>query len=235
MSDKYPKIDGLFKRGDGKRGPGTGKLMLDTYRNPLVTYMKYWDCYEKIDGMNMRVIFKWESLLKCLYLSFKGRTDKAEVPKELLEYMRKVFTLEKIRLQFPYVLNPEEEVEVTLYGEGYGPGIQKGGGRYCNSKRFRLFDVKVNDTWLNQDAVKEIAKNLGIKTAPYLGRMTLDGIIAEVRRGFISKVAMQESEFIPTTPFFREAEGIVARTKEPLFDKRGKRVIFKLKTTDFHE
>ncbi len=56
---------------------------------------------------------------------------------------------------------------------------------------------------------------------PYLGRMALDQIVELVRTPFPSKIGTAT------------AEGVVARPIETLFDKRGERVIIKLKTRDF--
>ena len=51
-----------------------------------------------------------------------------------------------------------DPVDVTLYGEGYGARIQKGGGKYlAKSCDFVLFDVKIGDWWLRREAVDEIA------------------------------------------------------------------------------
>ena len=75
--------------------------------------------------------------------------------------------------------------------------------------------------WLDRKAVCEIAGKLGIDSVPYLGRMTLDEIVAHVREPFPSKIGTAM------------AEGVVARPVETIFDKRMKRIIIKLKTKDF--
>ena len=45
---------------------------------------------------------------------------------------------------------------VTLYGEGYGNGIQKG-GLYSQKQEFILFDVKINGNWQPRESVEDIA------------------------------------------------------------------------------
>ena len=62
----------------------------------------------------------------------------------------------------------------------------------------------------------------------FLGEYSLDKIVEYVKEGFDSVVAEEEG-----TP--RKAEGLVGRTIEPLFDKRGRRLIIKLKTKDFEK
>lgn len=112
-------------------------------------------------------------------------------------------------------------VSAVLYGEGYGAGIQKG-GTYRPDKSFILFDVMVDGKWwLDRESTYDIAAKLGVDVVPYLGRMTLDQIVEHVRSPFYSKLGTAV------------AEGIVARPIEPLFDRKGERIIIKLKTKDF--
>ena len=120
---------------------------------------------------------------------------------------------------------------ITLYGEGYGARIQKGGGNYRRDGdiSFRLFDVLVGErSWLGWGNTKDIADTLGILTVPLVdyGICSAEDIIDFVRAGFISVVAQEEG-----TPIL--AEGIVARTDPYLFDGQGRRVVWKIKTKEF--
>src|SRR5262249_51530703 len=106
--------------------------------------------------------------------------------------------------------------------------ISKGGGLYRKDKAFRLFDVLVADKWwLDWPNVEDVAHKLSIKTAPYLGDFTLEEIVDMVKKGVPSVVSVEDSGQE------RMAEGVIGRTVEPLFDRRGKRIILKLKTSDF--
>jgi hypothetical protein len=58
---------------------------------------------------------------------------------------------------------------------------------------------------------------------PYLGEMTLEEATEKVLAGFQSLLNGGKMK----------AEGMVGRTAEPLFDKKGARLIVKLKTKDF--
>jgi hypothetical protein len=60
---------------------------------------------------------------------------------------------------------------------------------------------------------------------PFLGEMSLETAITLVSKPFPS--------YVPGAT--RNAEGIVGRPKETLYDKKGSRVIIKLKTEDFIE
>ncbi len=133
---------------------------------------------------------------------------------------------------------------VTLYGEGYGAGIQKGGGGYTSKTKggaasFRLFDVLVGETWLRRADVEDVAARLGIETVPLIGIADVFGkeyrdeewdlfhITEAVGRGIPSLVAAEEGTG------GHPSEGVVAFTEEPLYNNRGQRLMFKLKTEDF--
>jgi hypothetical protein len=121
-----------------------------------------------------------------------------------------------------------------LYGEGYGTGIQKVGNHYFEGEKdrqeFILFDVFVPDItnpfggwWLNRKACWDIGARLNVGVVPSLGIMPITDAVKYVRQGFPSLLT---TATIPS-------EGLVGRTVEALFDKRGHRLITKLKTKDF--
>lgn len=215
---EYHKIETLFDRDDNF------VVNPEKIRSPIYGAFKTWHVTEKIDGTNIRVTLTEEGKV-----ILGGRTDNAQIPADLIQYLQETFTPEKMQAAF-WLTNEKGEVEkvkAILYGEGYGAGIQ-GGGSYRPDKAFRLFDVLVGDkSWLDWSNVEDVAKKLDIKTAPYLGQFTLEEIVAMVKKGVPSKVSVEDSgqELI--------AEGVVGRTVEPLFDRRGKRIILKLKTKDF--
>ena len=108
-----------------------------------------------------------------------------------------------------------------LYGEGYGPKIQKGGGNYRADQDFVLFDVKVGDFWLQRGDVEDVAKKLGLDVVPIIGEGTLAEMVELARQGFKSRWG----DFI--------AEGIVARPSVELRSRNGSRLITKIKHSDF--
>ena len=125
-------------------------------------------------------------------------------------------------------LFPTEEGDgnnVVIYGEGYGAGIQKGGGDYSPDKKLIVFDVLVGGKWwVSDENVRDIAGKLGLEVVPSFGEMTLEDATELVRQGFKSKCAVNLG---------KDAEGLVGRPIETLFDKKGHRLITKLKTKDF--
>lgn len=215
---EYHKIETLFTR-DGKF------VVTEELRNPVYGAFKKWHVTEKIDGTNIRV-----TLTEDGKVIFGGRTDAAQIHADLYRHLSETFTPEKMKaaLWLPDEAGEPQPTRAVLYGEGYGAGIQKGGGLYRADKSFRLFDVLVNDKWwLDWANVEDVARKLDIKTAPYMGEWTLEDIVTQVKRGIPSAVAMEDGGQV------REAEGVIGRTIEPLFDKRGNRIILKLKTSDF--
>lgn len=204
---EYGKIDTLFERDDKTFVVDPSRL-----RHPVYQTINQWDVTEKIDGTNIRVILSADGDVR-----FGGRTANAQLPADLLYYLIQQCPPEKLCPVF----NLDGPTEAILFGEGYGAGIQKGGS-YRPDKSFVLFDVLVGGKWwLDKNAVDDVATKLGIDTVPYLGRMTLSEIVELVRVPFPSKIGSAM------------AEGVVARPIEPLFDRKGARVILKLKTKDF--
>jgi hypothetical protein len=162
----------------------------------------------------------WLRLVAWNRCSFGGKTDNAQINTSLLKTLQNTFPPDKLREVFP-------DTDVVLYGEGYGAGIQKHGGDYSPNKQFILFDVLVGGKWwLSHENVQDVASKLGIDVVPDFGYMTLEEATQFVRDGFNSIIA--RNNFIR-----REAEGLVGRPEETLFDKKGHRLITKLKTCDF--
>jgi len=198
---EYHKINSLFKR--DQRGNFTDQWALD-YFEYLAPMKWFWD--EKIDGTNIRVNWDGESI------KFGGRTEKAQMPIPLLNELNNLFTKDKF----------EGKPPMTLYGEGYGVKIQKGGGNYIpDGVSFCLFDVLIDNFWLRHTDVNEVAEWFELKRAPILEIGSLFEAIEFVKAGFKS----QWGDF--------NAEGIVMRPVVQLFDRQGKRIIAKLKIKDF--
>ena len=206
---EFPKIETLFERDKSTFVVDPSKLKASVFGT-----IREWDVTEKIDGTNIRVM-----LSEAGDVSFGGRTNAAQIPGDLVQHLVRTFQQDRLKSALWIDGAPTEAI---LYGEGYGPGIQKGGGLYRADKSFILFDVLIGGKWwLDHDAVTDVAQKLGIDSVPYLGRMTLDVIVELVRVPFPSKLGTAM------------AEGVVARPIETLFDKRMSRVILKLKTRDF--
>ena len=212
---KYPSIKTVFKR-DPDNNFKT--LLMGEYAMPEFEYLKdnLWDFTEKVDGMNIRVMYDSNPLDN--NVSFRGRTDNAQLSMDLVERLQELFPIEK----FTKLWSSEEfgDSSVCLYGEGYGAGIQKG-GKYLDHKDFVLFDIKAGDFWLKREDVIDVALKMGIESVPGLGKGKLNQLIELVK----SPQPSHWGDF--------EMEGIVARPLVELVDRFGNRIITKLKAKDF--
>lgn len=122
-----------------------------------------------------------------------------------------------------------EEVPIYIYGEYFGKGVQKVGGRYVkDGNDFLVFDIRQQGWWLPRDKRNALCFELGLKSVPYLGYMTLRQIEEMVMNGFTTKY---DNAADPTLI----EEGIVARPVIPLCDGRGNRIIVKVKYCDYIE
>ena len=204
---EYHKIQTVFKR-----DPETNfKTLLEgEYSLPCFEYLKEnkWVFTEKVDGTNIRIILDDK-------LTFKGKTDKAQLPPQLVARLYERFSEEKLRKLFPE--------GVCLYGEGYGPKIQKGGGNYRKDQDFVLFDVKVGSWWLDRDSLDTIAIKLGLDLVPIIGVGPLRDMINWCRTGFKSDWGSFQ------------AEGLVGKPAVEIQQRNGQRIITKLKCKDFRE
>jgi len=213
---QYHKIHSIYKR-----NPATNykTFLHGEFSRPEFELIKEWFVEEKINGTNVRVSFDGVSV------TFAGRTDKAQLPLPLFRYLQETFTLDRMAATFSNTPDNEPHPNIILYGEGYGAKIQKGGGNYIpDGVGFCLFDVRVGRWWLARDSVWEIALGLEIPRAPYWGIWDLQWAEKQVREGIPSILAK-----VPGTI----AEGVVLRPPYELFDRRGDRIIAKLKTRDY--
>lgn len=207
----YEKIETLFERNT----EGSKKLIEGQYRNPTVAMCRnlMWDWTEKIDGTNIRIHWDGHNV------SFGGRTENASIPAPLVNRLNELFGGETNAQLFEQKFG---ETEVMLFGEGYGAKIQKGGGLYKpDGVDFILFDVMVGDLYIRRDGVEDIAQCFGIQAVPIVLRGTIDDAVALVKSKPMSTIG--------TAPM----EGVVGRLPEELFDRRGSRLIVKVKVRDF--
>lgn len=258
----YQKINTIFMR-DVKNVI----MPYEPFVEPEFEYLRglKWRGEEKCDGTNMRIEVKSSIEYKQEYESnielvetdepigvrfdvrIAGKTDNAQIPKNLLKHMQEKYPNEKVftALGLKEFIPVEEWAEhkwvnsdgnpdptiiptmYTIYGEGYGEGIQSGGWYIKGGNEFIVFDVKVNDIYLKTDARDEIATKLGAPIVPLIGYFTLDEAIEFVRKGFRSKIAQD--------PEAKMAEGLVLRTDLGLRNRMGKRLIVKVKYEDFQK
>lgn len=203
--NEYHKINSIFKR------DGNGKIIPSEFSKPEFEFLRSvdWLWTEKVDGTNIRVIWKDDTV------TFAGRTDCASIPAKLANRLIELFPAEKF-------LNLTIHPDMCLYGEGYGAGIQKGGGNYSSIQDFVLFDVKIGDWWLRREDVEIIADDLKIQVVPVVNKGNLWSAARLANMGFQS----HWGDFL--------AEGLVLTPEVPLRARSGERIIAKIKHRDFY-
>lgn len=212
----YPKIDGLFLR-----DPTDKKIVPNAFRSQEVEYLRLnnWIWTEKIDGTNIRII--WDGYT----VSFAGRTNRAQIPAKLLEYLESTFGGQTNEQLFEQKFG---NMPVILFGEGYGPGIQKGGS-YRDDVSFILFDVFVDDAiWLQRESVEDIADYFSIEVVPIVQIGSVDWETNYVMTHPCSIIAKKNGKecFM---------EGLVGVPSIMPLTRTGKRIMVKVKWEDLKE
>ena len=206
----YHKIKTVYKRNPNDNYKS---LMEGVWAIPEFEYLanNKWTFFEKIHGTNVRVIWRDEKI------KIKGKSEKSEMPDFLFNAINKLFTEEQMKKEFG-------DIDVCLYGEGYGKRIHVGGNYLSDKNDFILFDIKIGDWWLKREDIEKVAKNLDINIVPIIGEGTLKEAIEIVRKGFYSTIAENKTYM---------AEGLVMKPAIELKGRNGKRIISKIKHKDF--
>lgn len=100
---EFPKIETLYDRKEDFSVDPT-KLRVEQFGN-----IKTWHITEKIDGTNVRIGYNGATNT----VSFGGRTDNAQMPTFLSEYLRKTFVPDLFKTAFEGDL---ANLVVTLFG-----------------------------------------------------------------------------------------------------------------------
>lgn len=219
---EYHKINAPFKRWmktihkeeDLPNGKKWGDFIDGEFSVPEFAYLFHndWIWSEKLDGTNIR-IYLWIESEDEEWYTIKGRTDKADIPSPLHDWIANYLISKRDILEEVF-----ENKNVVLYGEGVGKKIQKGG--VFGEQHFKMFDIKIGDFWLEKDAVKEIGEKVGIDTPPvWIG--TIQEAIDRVK----TKPKSHYGDFM--------IEGYVGQPIVRLSNAQGNRVVTKIKVKDF--
>lgn len=209
---EYTKIETVFERDMD----GTKKLIEGKFRNETVEFLKdnRWIGTEKIDGTNIGIVWDGHKV------SYQGRTERAQIPAHLMNKLIEMFggTVNEELFEQKF-----GEMQVILFGEGYGTKIQKGGGNYRSDVSFILFDIYLpeQNLWLKHDAIEDIAKTFGIDVVPIVYEGNIAGAVEFVKSKPKSTIGVADME------------GIVCKPAVDMLDRMGRRLIVKIKVCDF--
>jgi len=209
---EYPKINTLFKR-----DPRTKVILInEPFAQDEFEYLRYnpWQWTEKLDGTNIRL--NWTD--SCVTIG--GRTDRAVLPKPLNSWL--LSHIDPVAFLEAFGPTPSPQ-EVTVYGEGVGPGIQGNPLRLIDPC-FIMFDIKIGRFWLSQDNVEGLAVKLGFPAAPRIDYpYSIEGAVEAIKEGRIKSM------------YAEKIEGIVGRPGCTLRTNFGDRITVKVKTVDFEK
>lgn len=210
---EYHKIPNIFLR-----SMETKKIVEGNYSNETLDFLKnvMWDFTEKVDGCNIRIVWDGHKV------EFRGRTDKASIPANLLNRLVELFGGDANEQLFEQTFG---EKEVMLIGEGYGVKIQGCGELYRPDQDFILFDVMIGGNYQSRTTVRDVAEIFKLKVVPIVLIGTLEDGVEYVKSQPKSRVAIGDLTM----------EGVVGRPHVELQDRCGNRVIVKIKTRDFKE
>lgn len=203
---EYHKIQSAFKRTDrgiiipGEWTTNEFEFLADTR----------WRWTEKVDGTNIRL--HWDGS----EVTIGGRTNNAQIPMHLVKALETYLNPEPWREAF------YDSDDVTIYGEGYGAKIQKGGGNYRPDQGFIMFDVLVGQYFLRPYDQIDISARLGIDMVPFVGYGSPTDTWELIKADALA------SAWPDVT-----TEGVVGTPMVPLFDRRGKRIVMKMKLKDW--
>ena len=222
--NKYPKINSVYHRYID--GPNKGKFIIGEWADPVFEYLKdlMWVWKEQVDGTNIRVQYHGNMPLSSAgmkeygfpIVDVKGKTDKTQRIEPLYSIVEKMFPPGWFQEHF------DPGVDVCLYGEGYGAGINKG-GKYRPDQSFVLFDIKIGHWWLKNDAIADIARAGNIEHIPAAYQFTLTEAINKIKGDMFMRSAWGVFAM----------EGLVGQPIIPLNIRNGQRVVVKIKTKDF--
>ena len=237
---KFPKIQSLFKRyNDRADRERIGEWIPGNYSTREFEALKSipWKWTEKVDGTNIRVSFDNDHRIL-----IGGKSDAAVIQpglaqgicKSLGAYDGVFFDRERLS-SFS-----ESLTQIVIYGEGFGPGIQKAGVDYGEEKQFIAYDIFIKTTedphvgyWMPRDISHTILTAAEIPVVPnvfeYPTKLTT---LLNMFAYMMDCVEADEdsSEIKHATKKFKE--GYVGMPCVDLFNARGGRIIVKLTYED---
>jgi hypothetical protein len=206
---QYHKIETLFKFNQETHTWNYGE-----YYNKNVEILKdnQWLYTEKIDGTNLRIYWDGHKL------QYNGRTDNSQFSKHQIDFIESQLVNEDIETVFEQTF---KDNEAYVFGELYGNKIQNG-GLYTDGKGlgFRVFDIEINNIFLEYENAKELAKSLGYDFVPFIFIGTIDEAIKYV-------LETNKSTFSNA-----KLEGVVGKPLGDFRDRLGKRIVVKIKKKD---
>jgi RNA ligase len=139
----------------------------------------------------------------------------------------KLFNKEDLENKFKEIF--ADSSKVIIYGEAYGGKQQGMKDTYGPNLSFIVFDIKVNDSWLDVPKMDDLATRLGLEVVPWK-KVSTNVSVLDAERDAPSEVAVRRGI---TEPKIRE--GVVIRPITEVIKNNGNRIIAKHKRIEFSE
>ena len=175
-----------------------------------VFYLKdnIWIGSRKCDGTNCRVLFDGNEVF------YNGKTNRANFSNDQKEYIEETF---KEEIFEEYFRKEGKSPRVVIFGELVGPKIQNGDNNSFKELEFIVFDVLINNVFLDVENIKQIAKYFNLRSSYDL--LTIKGSLYQLQE------IVKDKDF--------KYEGLVVKPLVELYTKNKNRLILKIKKRDY--
>lgn len=237
---KFPKIETIFMRDEITKRI-TPKLRQSSTISALSSISDL-VVEEKIDGTNAHLEFEYNKSLctqpKIHFCSRSRYINENEDVMYIRQTLMDVVNVDKLLKWYyqTFCLNHQGEPvnegpTVCIFGEVFGYKIQKNDYTTGQDRSFRVFDVKVNTTWLSPIDRDILCSTIGLEPVP---TVTTSLTQLPSYEEFYHMLHSSHSQSLVASRFGRESalEGYIIKPKISMYTNRG-RVIGKIKRTDF--
>lgn len=193
----YPKTKNLYRRGDDHK-------LTETYSDERYGLVNKWLITKKMDGMSVILSISPDGD------QYFGRTKNTNFNTDQRIFMQQQLEMAGKRLRSHGIESAD------IYAELVGPDIQSNRHGFTKLRLF-VFDVRMNDFWLDWKNADTIAFYAGLDMVTMYGRMDI-----QEAKAFVHKLKS----------FDHYNEGVVARTQPYLYDNQGNRLTWKYKVVD---
>lgn len=188
-----------------------------------------WVAHEKIDGANFSFITDGK-IVAVASRNDLTNGDFYHCQEVIDRYREKALYLKNVHFS--------DAKQIQIYGELFGPGIQKQKVFYNDAKEYMAFEIQADGVVVDTDIAFGLLALVGIPTPPSFGVFdNLDDAL-ELPNVFISRVY---DELHPNESMCEyelgenDAEGLVIKPVKALYTPNGKRVLVKNKNPKFSE
>lgn len=227
---KYPKINTIFTRDKFITVKRKGIIHEGILSEEAFKTIKFWNVSEKIHGENTRIYIDFipgNLEPPHVWIGSRNDTDTPNINEDLLADIKTHLTEDALLRAFTNGSFSTGNCprHVMIFGEGFGGDIHHG-HNYRDSPEFIVFDIVIDNWFLEYNSVADISRKLNLQSVPIINKnMNTDDIVDYVKSQPDSIVANKSHVM----------EGVVATSSPLLLTRKGYPVRFKLKTKDFRD